>query len=85
MTYLPHVLALFGAWVVFIASPGPSFATTVHYATTRSRNEAISDHAPVPDSSPLTALGGAMRSMLSTSYNDPSHWAAFMLTISRLP
>jgi CHAT domain-containing protein len=38
-----------------------------------------------PDSSPLTALGGAMRSMLSTSYNDPSHWAAFMLTISRLP
>jgi threonine efflux protein len=42
MTYLPHLLALFGAWVVFIVSPGPSFATTVHYATTRSRHEAIS-------------------------------------------
>jgi threonine efflux protein len=42
MAYLPHLLALFGAWVVFIVSPGPSFATTVHYATTRSRNEAIS-------------------------------------------
>jgi threonine/homoserine/homoserine lactone efflux protein len=41
MTYLPHLLALFGAWVVFIVSPGPSFATTAHYATTRSRNQAI--------------------------------------------
>jgi threonine efflux protein len=39
--YLPHVLALCGAWVIFIVSPGPSFAATVHYATTRSRHEAV--------------------------------------------
>lgn len=31
MMYLPHLLVLFGTWVVFIVSPGPSFATTVHY------------------------------------------------------
>jgi CHAT domain-containing protein/tetratricopeptide (TPR) repeat protein len=38
-----------------------------------------------PGSSPLTALGGAMRAALATpSAADPSHWAAFMLTISRL-
>jgi len=42
MTYLPHIIALFGAWVAFIISPGPSFATTMHYASTRSRHEGIS-------------------------------------------
>ena len=33
---------VFGAWVAFIISPGPSLTTTMHYATTRSRHEGIS-------------------------------------------
>jgi CHAT domain-containing protein len=37
-----------------------------------------------PGSSVLTALGGAMRAMLATPSADPSHWAAFMLTIGAL-
>jgi CHAT domain-containing protein len=37
-----------------------------------------------PGSSVLTALGGAMRAMLATPSADPSHWAAFMLTIGEL-
>jgi CHAT domain-containing protein len=37
-----------------------------------------------PESSALTALGAAMRAMLSTPFADPTHWGAFMLTISTL-
>jgi CHAT domain-containing protein/tetratricopeptide (TPR) repeat protein len=37
-----------------------------------------------PSSSVLAALGGAMRAMLATPSADPSHWAAFMLTIGEL-
>ena len=35
-------------------------------------------------SSVLSALGDAMRAQLATASADPSHWAAFMLTISTL-
>jgi threonine efflux protein len=41
MSYFPHLLTLVGVWVVLTITPGPDFAVTFHYATTRSRHEGV--------------------------------------------
>lgn len=41
MSYLPSLIALAGIWTLAIISPGPDFAATVQYATTRSRRDGL--------------------------------------------
>ena len=41
MSYFPHLLTLVGVWVVLTITPGPDFAVTFHYATTRSRHDGV--------------------------------------------
>ncbi|GLV61095.1 threonine efflux protein [Dictyobacter sp. S3.2.2.5] len=41
MSYLPSLIALAGVWTLAIMSPGPDFAATVQYATTRSRRDGM--------------------------------------------
>ncbi|HEY4036676.1 MAG TPA: LysE family transporter [Ktedonobacteraceae bacterium] len=41
MSYLPSLIALAGVWTLAVMSPGPDFAATVQYATTRSRRDGM--------------------------------------------
>src|SRR5690349_6543011 len=41
MSYLPSLIARAGVWTLAIMSPGPDFAATVQYATTRSRRDGM--------------------------------------------
>ncbi|MBO0793445.1 MAG: LysE family transporter [Ktedonobacteraceae bacterium] len=41
MPYLPSLVTLAGVWILFLISPGPDFAATVQYATTRSRRDGM--------------------------------------------
>ena len=41
MSYLPHLIALVGVWVVVTITPGPDFAVTLHYTTAHSRRDGM--------------------------------------------
>jgi threonine efflux protein len=41
MSYLPSLIALAGIWTLAVLSPGPDFAVTIQYATTRSRRDGL--------------------------------------------